>query len=82
MVYLSSRLDELKSQLSEKESHEASGLQEVDKLKSELEEKETQIKTMETEMNRKWKALEQARAREDKLIHRLQHVCVYACTYI
>ncbi len=74
MVYLNSRLDELKGQLSEKES---SSLQELENLKGELEEKETQMKTMEAELNRKWKALEQARSREDKLIHRLQHVREY-----
>lgn len=43
-------------------------------VKGELEGRETQSKTMEAELQRKWKALEQARTREDKLIYRLKHV--------
>lgn len=75
VLYLSGRLDEVKSQLSESESREVHTLDELEKMRGELEGRDTLTKTMESDLQRKGKALEQTRAREDKLIHKLQHVC-------
>ncbi len=72
VLYLSGRLDEVKSQLSESESREVHTLDELEKMRGE---RDTLTKTMESDLQRKGKALEQTRAREDKLIHKLQHVC-------
>lgn len=74
VLYLSSRLDEVKSQASENESREARCLEKLERVKGELEAKDTQNKMMEAELQRKWKLIEQARVREDKLVHKLQNV--------
>lgn len=74
MLYLSSRLDEVKGQLSEHDSGERKALGELDKVRSELGVRETQVKSMEAELQKKWKSIEEARTREDKLVQRLQHV--------
>lgn len=74
VLYLSGRLDEVKGQLSECESRELRSQEELERVKGELEGRDASTKTMESELQRKWKALEQARGREDKLIHKLQHV--------
>ena len=46
-------------------------------MKADLEGRETMSRTMETELSRKWKLLEDARVREDKLIHKLQQVVLF-----
>ena len=74
MLYLSGRLDEVKGQLSECQSQEVRAQEELERVKGDLEGRETLAKSMESELQRKWKAMEQARAREDKLIQKLQHV--------
>jgi hypothetical protein len=76
VLYLSGRLDEVKGQLSECQSREMRGQEELERVRGDLEGRDTLAKTMESELQRKWKALEQARAREDKLIKKLQHVSV------
>ena len=77
VLYLSGRLDEVKGQLSEHASQETKNLEELERVKGELEKRGTFSKTMEAELLRKGKLLEQARVREDKLIHKLQHVRMY-----
>ena len=74
MLYLSSRLDEVKGELSECQSREVRSQEELERVKGDLEGRGTVAKTMEAELQRKWKALEQAKGREDKLIQKLQQV--------
>lgn len=74
---MSSRLDEVKGQLSDYESRESKTLEELERTKGDLGTREAQVKNMEGEIQKKWKALEQAQAREDKLVHKLQQVHVY-----
>lgn len=74
VLYLSSRLDEVKGELSECQSREVRCKEELKKVKGELEGKSTLAKTMEAELQHKQKALEQTRSREDKMIHKLQQV--------